>query len=41
MSRFDPIDAFDHGDTCDLDTLLHPSQAPTGPQTSSMIPTCR
>jgi hypothetical protein len=27
MSRFDPIDAFDHGDTCDLDTLLHPSQA--------------
>jgi|RhiMetdeSRZDD1v2_1073273.scaffolds.fasta_scaffold563191_2 hypothetical protein len=27
MSRFDPIDAFDHGDTCDLDRLLHPSQA--------------
>jgi hypothetical protein len=29
MSRFDPIyeDAFDRGDACELDRLLHPSQA--------------
>jgi hypothetical protein len=29
MRGFDPVsnDAFDHGDACDLDTLLHPSQA--------------
>jgi hypothetical protein len=29
MSGFDPIcdDAFDRGDACELDRLLHPSQA--------------
>jgi hypothetical protein len=29
MRGFDPVsnDAFDHGDACDLDKLLHPAQA--------------